>query len=579
MGGMSADPLPPDTPLAPEDDDLLPEGALTRGRAALAAGQWLTARAAFEELLVFGESPAALEGLGEASWWLADAAVTFAARERSFRLYRDQNDPLGAARVAVSIANDYFYFRGDYAMARGWRQRAHRLLSGAETAAERGWLALAEAHCALEADHAPVSAQAWAAQAVALGRALDDFDLEMLGQAYEGLALVHQDKIQAGLARMEDAAMAAVSGELTNPQAACSVCNCLVHACERTRDFEQAALWCNHLQALAERWDHQLARALARTHAARLLTWQGEWAAAETELATATAALQATYPALAAEGLVRLALLHARQGRFEEAEARLAQCAAAPYKLLSEDRVVLARARLAFEQDDAEAAANLTDRYLRTLPPEDRLRQVPGLELLVRALVARNEISRASKVLVDLSAITAGLSTRSMQASARFAAGLVFAAQNNRDSAKACFEEAVELWTRSGTPDEAARGRMQLARTLAAMGRYLEATEEARSALAVLRSLGAAPEVERATALLRRLEGPPRERDSDGPSLTKRELQVLRLIARGLSNKEIALQLIVSEHTVHRHIANIFAKLNLPSRAAAATYAAQHYLL
>jgi DNA-binding NarL/FixJ family response regulator len=111
------------------------------------------------------------------------------------------------------------------------------------------------------------------------------------------------------------------------------------------------------------------------------------------------------------------------------------------------------------------------------------------------------------------------------------------------------------------------------------MGRYLEATEVSRSALSVLRALGAAPEAERALALLRRLEGPPSGRDSGNPVLTRREVQVLRLIARGLSNKEIALQLIVSEHTVHRHIANIFAKLNLPSRAAAAAYAAQHYLL
>jgi ATP/maltotriose-dependent transcriptional regulator MalT len=307
--------------------------------------------------------------------------------------------------------------------------------------------------------------------------------------------------------------------------------------------------------------------------------WQGEWSVAEAELTAATEALQGSYAALAAEGLVRLAALHAKQGRFAEAEARLAQCDLAPHKMLTEDLAVLARARLAFEQDDPEAAANLAERYLRALPAEDHLRQVPALEILVSALVARNEISRASKALVDLSAITANLGTRAMQASARFAAGLVFASQHNRDSAKACFEEAVELWTRSGTPDEAARGRLQLARILAAMGRHLEATEEARSGLAVLRALGAAPEAERATALLRRLEGPPAGREGSGPGLTKRELQVLRLIARGLSNKEIALQLIVSEHTVHRHIANIFAKLNLPSRAAAAAYAAQHYLL
>lgn len=576
---METDTLLGEAPSLPEDEELLIEGASARGKTALAAGQWLTARAAFEELLGVRESPEALEALGEASWWLADVVVTFAARERAFRLFRDQNNLAGAARVATVIANDYFAFRGDYAMARAWRQRAHRLLQGLEAPAERGWLAVAEAHCTLEADRAPVSAQAWSEQAITHGRAAGDYDLEMLGLAYEGLALVHQGRIKEGLARMEDAALAAVAGELTNAYAACTVCHCLVSACERTRDLEQAGQWCAHLLQLAARWDSQLATAQARAHAGRLLIWQGEWAAAESELAAAIQTLHSSYGALAAEDMLRLAALYARQGRFDDAEALLAQCENAPYKMLADDLSVLARARLAFEHDDPETAANLAERYLRVMPAEDRLRHISGQELRIKALVARNEVSQASRALVELSAVTATLSTRPMQASARYAAGLVFAAQHNRDSAKACFEEAIELWTRSGTPYEAARARLQLARTLAAMSRHLEATEEVRSGLAVLRAVGATREAERGTALLRRLEGPPSGRDGGGPMLTKREVQVLRLIARGLSNKEIALQLIVSEHTVHRHIANIFAKLNLPSRAAAATYAAQHYLL
>ena len=366
---------------------------------------------------------------------------------------------------------------------------------------------------------------------------------------------------------------------MTDIDASCLACCILIYACERTRDLERAAQWCAHLKDLSTRWSHQMEFALCRSHYAGLLIWQGEWAAAEAELESATRVLQSTFSALAAEGLVRLAELRSRQGRFAEAEALLAEAESPPYKLLAGDLCLLGRASLAFEQDIPDTAANLAERFLRGLPAEDRMRQVAALELLVKAQVARNEISRATSALVELSAITASLPTRPMQASARFAAGLVFAAQHNRDSAKACFEDAVELWTRSGTPYEAARARVQLARVLAALGRHPEAIEETRSALAVLTAIGAAPEAERATTLLRRLEGPPSGRDGGGPMLTKREVQVLRLIARGLSNKEIALQLIVSEHTVHRHVANIFAKLDLPSRAAAAAYAAQHYLL
>ena len=573
MGGMGTDPLPPDTV------ELLPDDPLTRGQAALASGAWLPARAAFEELLAVRETPEALEGLATASWWLADVTLTFAARERAFRLYRDRNDTGSAARVALALAGDYFAFKGDYTIARGWRQRAHRLLEGLPLSPEAGWLAIVEAHSALEVDHAPAAAQTWSAQAVATGRGLGLHDLEMLGLAYEGLALVHQGRLSDGLRRLDEAGMAAVTGEMTGIDPVCLACACLIYACERTRDFEQAAHWCATLKELSARGSHQLAFALNRTHTAGLLMWQGEWAAAEAELEEALPALQTTFGTYAAEALLRLAELRGRQGRFDEAEALLAQAETGPTKLLAGNLCILARANLALERDDADTAAALAERFLRGLPPEDRLRQVAALELLVKAQVARDEVNLASSALVELSAITAGLSSRPMQASARFAAGLVFAAQNNRDSALACFADAVEWWTRSGTPYEAARARLQLARGLAALGRHLQATEEARSALAVLRTIGATREVERATALLRRLEGPPSGRDGGGPGLTKRELQVLRLIARGLSNKEIALQLIVSEHTVHRHVANIFAKLNLPSRAAAAAYAAQHYWL
>jgi DNA-binding CsgD family transcriptional regulator len=379
--------------------------------------------------------------------------------------------------------------------------------------------------------------------------------------------------------RLEEANMAAAVGEMTDIDATCTTYTCLIYACERTRDLEQAAQWCAHLKELSSRWSHQLAFAQCRSHFANLLMWQGEWAAAEAELLEATRSLESTYSALAAENLLRLAELRARQGRFAEAEALLTQAESGPYKLLGGDLCLLGRASLALEQDAPDTAVGLAERFLRGLPVDDKMRQVAALELMVKAQVARDEVARASNALVELSAITATLSTRPMQASARFAAGLVFAAQNNRDSAKACFMDAVDWWTRSHMPFQAAQARVQLARVLAAFGRHLEATEETRSALAVLRTLGATREIERATALLRRLEGPPAARDGTGQVLTKRELQVLRLIARGLSNKEIALQLIVSEHTVHRHVANIFAKLNLPSRAAAAAYAAQHYWL
>ncbi|HEY6060540.1 MAG TPA: hypothetical protein VIV10_08145, partial [Gemmatimonadales bacterium] len=116
---------------------------------ALQRGAWDEARDRFQESLAAGETPQALEQLGLAAWWLDDAALTFDARERAYRLYRDQGDPRGAARVATWLVWDHLAFRGDTAVASGWLERARRLLEGHEQTAEYGWLLLRDGEVAL----------------------------------------------------------------------------------------------------------------------------------------------------------------------------------------------------------------------------------------------------------------------------------------------------------------------------------------------------------------------------------------------------------------------------------------------
>src|SRR5690242_6633631 len=138
---------------------------IAAGTEALQRGAWEDARTHFQASLAAGETPGALEHLGLAAWWLDDAALTLDARERSFRLYRETGDPLGAARVAVWLAWDYLAFRGDAAVAAGWLERARRLLAGHESTSEYGWLLLRDGEVALFRGHDPTTARDHAVRA------------------------------------------------------------------------------------------------------------------------------------------------------------------------------------------------------------------------------------------------------------------------------------------------------------------------------------------------------------------------------------------------------------------------------
>jgi tetratricopeptide (TPR) repeat protein len=210
---------------------------LSAGRAALARGAWEEARACFAAALKEQETPEALEGLGLAVWWLEEAAATFDARERAYRLYRASDDRRGAARLAVALAEDYLTFRGEPAVAHGWLRRAHRLLEGLERCAEHGSLACLEGYIAFLHHADSVTALKAGTEAAGIGRSLRLLDLEMVGLALEGLALVSQGQIAEGMSRLDEATATAVSGEVTDPNAIGTTCCYLIHACERVRDY------------------------------------------------------------------------------------------------------------------------------------------------------------------------------------------------------------------------------------------------------------------------------------------------------------------------------------------------------
>jgi SAM-dependent methyltransferase len=264
-----------------------------------------------------------------AAWWLEDAGACLEAREQAFRLYREAGDERGGARMALWIGDDHLEFHGASAVAEGWFGRASRLLSSVPPSAEHGWLAVFEAHSLLGAGDL-AGAVKRAAEARELGSRCGAVDLEMFSLATEGHAMAQSGEVERGLRSLDEAAAAALAGEFGNLAPAAWTCCLILSVCEQVRDFERGAQWCRKVEEFSVRMGARFLTGVCRAHYAAILTWGGNWAEAERELARSVGDLSERRPYWRSEAVVRLADLRRRQGRLAEAEELLAAAASHP---------------------------------------------------------------------------------------------------------------------------------------------------------------------------------------------------------------------------------------------------------
>jgi ATP/maltotriose-dependent transcriptional regulator MalT len=548
--------------------DQTAQSQLAAGRDALARGAWSQARKRFKEALDEKESAEAWEGLGWAGWWLADAELTLRARERAYLAYRARGDAGDAGRLAAWLASDFHEFRGEDSVGRGWLERAHRLLEDTAESPEHGWLALHEGSFALNVDTDSEKAARFARRAAELGREFDVPDLEAVGLALEGVALVLRGRISDGMRYLDEASAIAASEELQLPVSLGWALCYLIAACEGVGDFSRAGEWCEVMRVYAERWSGRQLVGVCRSTYGSVLVARGEWAEAEAELTAAVDDLTAARPGMAASGLVRLAELRARQGRSRDARTLFERAG-------THRSAVLGLGALALDEGDAATAADAAERVLRRLPAASLLLRLPALELLVRARAALGELEAASAAYQKLEQASAELGTPYLLGRASLVAAELARARGDPDEARRASEDSLDLFDACGAAYDAGLARLALARALVDLGRDQAAATEARAARRILGALGTSSRVsddaddEAADAQRRALFA----------DLTPRELEVLQLVAEGLGDAEIAERLVLSPHTVHRHVANVRTKLRLPSRAAAVAYAARAGLL
>ena len=519
------------------------DGAIAEGRRALARGAWAEARALFVQALAETETSDAYQGLGIAARYALDAEAAIEAHERGYRLARKRGDAAAAAQLAIQLGYDAYAFRGP-AEASGWIERAAMLVDREPPSVASAFVPMMRAHLALLVNHDPEAARIQSEQAIALARKVGAVDVEMLALGLNGLALVSLGETEDGMRRVDAAAAAAVGGEMTDADSIESVCCYALDACKLVRDLDRANEWCLRVREIATRFGDRQMFSVCRTHYADVLVWHGDWERADKELTAAVKELGAIRPGREADPLVRLAELRRKQGRTREAEELLARA-------ISHHLHPLVEGLVALDRGDAQTALDAAARFLRRIAVADRFQRVAGLELRVRAGVAGGDMDAARQAAEELAAIAAATPNAPLRAAAALAAGRIAAAQGE-GTAAALIEDAADLLESAGARYDAARARLELAAALRLAGRDESASRAESRARQALAELGA----------------PAGERPVGG--LSPRETEVLRLVARGLSNEDIAHRLVLSVRTVERHVANLYAKIGASGRTARA---------
>ncbi len=539
------------------------EDAVARGYEALASGRWGAARDSFQEVLDLSDSPEALDGLGRALWWLRDERGAIVHRERAYAGFRRDGQLARAARIALWLSREYGLVFGNAAAARGWLARAERLLRDVTAGAEQGWLDLTRSEGTRDARTSAELASA--ALDVALATA--DADLELRALAQLGLAEVTQGEIDRGLARLDEAMAAATSGEPATLETFADICCTLMLACERAGDAERLQQWSSVLDDFVRAHDHVTLLAFCRTCCADVYSANGRIDAAEAELELAVDELTAAgQRSRCVPPSARLAEIRVQQGRYDDADRLLAG-------LEDEPEALQARVALRLARGEPAAAAALLTRRLDELGWTS-LPAAPLLAQLVEARLLEGYLDAATAAASALDAIAAAGQRERVDALAVSARGRI-ALVEGREDASELLLQAVNRFAELGARLDAAQARLELARSLAVSSPDV-AIDTARHARTELEALGALRDADAAAAFMRTLGVKGRAGPRAAGLLSRRETEVLRLLAEGVSNREIARRLFISPKTAEHHVGRVYAKLGVSTRAEAAAFAVRN---
>ena len=536
---------------------------LERGRESYARSAWATA---YESLARVDElEPLAvqdLELLAISTYMLGREDEWLQLMERACRECAGAGEQRLAARCAFWIGM-HLFLRGEMGPGTGWLGRAGRLLDGEGECVERGYMLMPVAF-QHEAEGDYDGAAATAAAAVELGEQFGDQDLFSLATFGQGDILVRHGRVREGLVLLDEAMVGATTGELSPIVTGIVYCG-VIMACEEVYDVRRAREW----TAALRRWWEQQPDLMAFTgrclvHRAQLMHLQGAWPEALEETDRANRRFEKS---MNQDAAAKAAYLQGEVNRLrgdfaaaEEAYRRASQLGLEPqpgWSLL----------RLAQGKADAAAAA------IRRVVGEttDSLRRGGLLPAYVEIMLRIGELEEARDGSQELEQIAAECDSDLLRACAAQALGAVDLAAGDATRALASLREAAQAWQELDAPYEVRVPECSSG------GRAARSATTRPSSSSSSRPGAPSSSWERRRTSPRPARCDGREAETHG--LTSRELEVLRLIASGKSNREIASALVISEHTVARHVQNIFAKLRVTSRTAAGAFAFEHDLV
>jgi ATP/maltotriose-dependent transcriptional regulator MalT len=486
--------------------------------------------------------------------------------ERAHHAYLDVGEAARSARCAFWIGHNLM-FRNETGPAMGWFARAQRVLEREERdCVERGYLLIPAVLKHLFGGDFE-AAYAAATEAATIGERFGDHDLVAIAQMAQGHALVKQGRTEEGLRLVDETMVAVTAGELSPIVAGIVYCNTIAF-CRDVYELRRAREW----TAALTRWcdqqpDMVTHKGLCLVHRAEIMTLGGAWQDALAE--ARRVGERFTQGVLNQRALGHAAYQQAEvyrlRGEFGAAEAAYREAS----RFGREPQPGLALLRLTQGKVDAAAAA-ISRALNETTQPLKRAALLPAY---VEIMLGVADVEEARSACRELEEITTGHSSTMLNAIVAHARGAVDLAEGDTRAALVVLRRAWQEWQELEAPYEAARVRVLIALASRQLGDEDTAQMELGSARWVFQQLGAAPDVARVQAL----SGKAAARAAGG--LTTREVQVLRLVASGQTNRSIAAELFLSEKTVARHVSNIFTKLGLSSRAAATAYAYEHDLV
>jgi ATP/maltotriose-dependent transcriptional regulator MalT len=542
--------------------------AADRGRDAFARQEW---GVAYERLSAAdGETPldsADLERLATAAYLVGEDERALAVWTRLHHQLVDKAEIERAARFGFWLAF-ILGLRGKTAQSRGWIGRTQRLLDNRAACVEHGYVLLVDGFAVMDAGEAEAASSMFE-RAVAIADHHLDRDLLALGLLCLGEASILLGNTPRGIEMLDEAMVAVVAGDVSPILAGILYCASIL-TCQRVLDVRRAREWTVALAEWCATQPHSTAfRGECLVHRSEILQLQGDWARAYEEAERACEWLSHRTQRLAGRAFYQRGELHRLRGELDLADAMYREAVRNGY----EPQPGVSLLRLAQGQVDAAVAA------IQRIVAEARDRSGPGSEgARANALgpyvdiMLTVDLAAARAAAEELVAITAEHAPY-LRAVAGQAMGAVLLEEGDANAALAVLREAWTTWQELEAPYESARVRVSIARACELLGDRDTAQLHAEAAAAVFQRLGATADATRLERLAARRSA------ATASQLSDREIEVLALVAVGNTNRQIAAELAISEHTVARHLSNIFNKLGVATRTAASAYAHEHRLV